>query len=246
MCARRRFPAPDGRIAGMDILRSAAPFGLMALATLLYYRLGTLLIGALGSASATARYTVASTVAFGLLMVPNAITTGLLPRLSAGGAEYDQLRTARRALRWTVMACVLLSLVAASAAPYVLRYGFAPRYAAALVPLLVLLAGTVVIGVNGILGTVLIAHRHATVVAAQVGVSLAVNVALGVMLVPRFGAEGAAVATLVTELVALGLLAGATCRLVPGLLRPRALSDSGLRVAGRIQVNAEVTHEAPL
>jgi O-antigen/teichoic acid export membrane protein len=209
----------------------------MTLATLLYYRLATLLLGAVGSASATSRYTVASTLAFGLLMVPNAITSGLLPRLSAQSVESDKVTTARRALRWTVLVCVLVSVGAASVAPYVLRYGFAPRYEGALAPLLVLLAGTVVIGANGILGTILIAQRRTRVVAIQVGVSLAVNVALCVALVPRFGADGAAVSTLLTEVVALVLLAAATHRFFPALFRRH-------RPANRRGLLVEVHQEA--
>jgi O-antigen/teichoic acid export membrane protein len=221
IAARRRLRASGDRVRSKDVMRSALPFGLMAFATLLYYRLGTLVLGAVGSASATGNYTVASTLAFGLLMVPNAITTGLLPRLGAQEVEVEQLRTARSALRWTVVVCGLVSVLAASVAPYVLRYGFAARYEGALGPLLLLLAGTVVIGVNGILGTVLIARRRTSIVAAQVGASLAVNAGLAIALVPRFGADGAAIATLVTELVALAILATATLRSAPGLL-PRS------------------------
>jgi O-antigen/teichoic acid export membrane protein len=222
--ARRRFPGREARVVGWGGIQAAAPFGLMALATLLYYRLGTLLLGALGSSSATARYTIASTIAFGLLSVPNAITTGLLPRLSAQEPGHERLRVAKRALRWTLLSCLVLSAVAAALAPWTLKYGFGSRYESALTPLVLLLTGTVVIGINGILGTVLITVRRTWVVGMQVGVSLAVNLALGFMLVPRFGANGAAVATLATELVGLGILAAAAHRLVPGLLQPGALA----------------------
>src|SRR5207247_2098629 len=83
---------PGDRVRPREVMRSALPFGLMAFATLLYYRLGTLVLGAAGSASATGSYTVASTLAFGLLMVPNAITSGLLPRLGAQEVEGEQLK----------------------------------------------------------------------------------------------------------------------------------------------------------
>jgi O-antigen/teichoic acid export membrane protein len=220
--ARRRVPnSPAGVVVG-GTLRAAAPFALMALATLLYYRLGIFVLGAVGSSAATARYTIASTIAFGLLMVPNAITTGLLPRLSAADLGEDRFETARRALRWTASFSLLLSIAAAGSAPWALRYGFGARYEAALGPLVLLIAGTVVIGINGILGTVLIAARRTWAVGLQVGVSLAVNASLAFALVPRFGANGAAIATLATELVGLGLLAAAAHRFVPELLRPSA------------------------
>jgi O-antigen/teichoic acid export membrane protein len=224
--ARRRVPDHHRLIVGRRAVLAVAPFALMALATLLYYRLGIFVLGAVGSSGATARYTVASTVAFGLLMVPNAITTGLLPRLSAPDFEGDRLHTARRALRWAALSCLLVTVVAAGLAPWVLRYGFGSRYQGALEPLVLLLAGTVVIGINGILGTVLIAARRTAAVGLQVGVSLAVNAALAFALVPRFGANGAAIATLATELAGLAVLAAATHRFVPELLRREGAAGS--------------------
>jgi O-antigen/teichoic acid export membrane protein len=118
---------------------------------------------------------------------------------------------------------VAVSIVAVGCAPWALKYGFGPRYESALAPLVLLLAGTVVIGFNGILGTVLIALRRTWVVALQVGVSLAVNASVTLLLVPRFGANGAAIATLATELVGLCILGAMAYRVVPDLLRPRAL-----------------------
>src|SRR5262249_3791235 len=75
----RRVPAgvPSPRLVLVDSL----PFGAMALAIVAYYRTPTLILGAFGSHSAVARYTIASTLGFGSLAVGNAITTGLLPRL---------------------------------------------------------------------------------------------------------------------------------------------------------------------
>src|SRR5207247_8097176 len=112
----------------------------------------------------------------------------------------------------------------------------------ALVPLLLLLAGTVVIGINGVLGTVLIVRRRTSIVAAQVGASLAVNAGLAVALVPRFGADGAAIATLVTELVALAILAAATLHFAPGLLL-RPFATRRLFIA---RVGADAHNEAGL
>ena len=84
--SRQRFPRRRATSPRWGGIRAAAPFGLMALATLLYYRLGIFVLGAISSQSATANFTIASTIAFGLLTVPNAITTGLLPRLSAASS----------------------------------------------------------------------------------------------------------------------------------------------------------------
>ena len=70
--------------ASSTALRRAAPIGLLALATVAYYRSGTIALAVLGSANETAVFTLAASFAFGLLMAPNAITTALLPRLVVG------------------------------------------------------------------------------------------------------------------------------------------------------------------
>ena len=54
-----------------------------------------------GRAEATAVFGVASGIAFGLLMVPNAITTALLPRLSAEATPGQLVACTRRVLAWT-------------------------------------------------------------------------------------------------------------------------------------------------
>ena len=93
-------------LAPLAALRRAAPIGLLALATIAYYRSGTIALAALSSADATAVYGVAAGIAFGLLMVPNAITTALLPRLSAERRPDELVACTRRALVWTSLNAV--------------------------------------------------------------------------------------------------------------------------------------------
>jgi O-antigen/teichoic acid export membrane protein len=201
------------------IVRRAAPFGAMALATLLYYRSPTLILGATRPAADVATYTLASTIAFGLLLVPNAITTALLPRLSAHGDARD----AQRALARTLQLWAALTLVVALGAEFVVPAVFGERYAGAVEPLVILLLAGFAIGISGVIGTVIVARRGCAALAVQIGVCLAVNLALGALLIPRFGAVGAAVDTVVTELLAVVLLA----REVPGLVVPSLLKALG-------------------
>ena len=199
-----------GAAAVGRILRTAAPLGALGVATLLYYRVPTLILAATRPAVDTASYTLASTVAFGLLMVPNAITTALLPRVSAD----DDLDVARRALVRTLQLWAALAVVVAAGAEIAVPAVFGDRYADATGPLFVLLLAGFPIGISGVIGTVLVARRGVRRLVAQVAATLVVNVALGLWLIPRFGAGGAAADTLFTELVAVGVLA----RSVPGLL----------------------------
>jgi PST family polysaccharide transporter len=217
----RSATAPAARMGLARTLAAAAPLGAMALATLIYYRAPTVLLGVLGTARATAAYTVASTIAFGLLAVPNAITTGLLSRLAALEDEHERWSLCRRTLAWTTAICLGLALAAAVSAPLLLSV-FGPRYHEAFAPLLVLLASGVLIGVSGVAGTWLVASRRTHVLVAQVAASLVVNLVVAITLIPRYGAMGAALATLVTEVVALVWLGASVLRLAPSRQREPA------------------------
>jgi O-antigen/teichoic acid export membrane protein len=192
------------------VLRSAAPFGAMGLATMLYYRAPTLILGTTRPAADTAEYTLASTVAFGLLMVPNAITTALLPRVSAEG----DLEPARRALARTLQLWAVMAVIAGVAAEFLVPFVFGERYDAATEPLVLLLLAGFAIGISGVIGTVIVARRGCTALLVQVAACLVLNIGLGAILIPRFGPKGAALDTVFTELLAVALLA----RQVPGLV----------------------------
>jgi O-antigen/teichoic acid export membrane protein len=206
-CRRlRRFAsAPSTRAVG-ETLRATAPFALMTVATLIYYRSGTLLLAGFRPSADTAAFTLASNIAIGLLALPNAITTGLLPNLSATRSQAERLGTARRALAWTLALCLALTLGAALIAPYMLTLVFGARYQAAVGPLLVLLVADVLIGVSGVLGVLLMAAKQVRPLVIQVGACLVVNIVAGALLIPHLGAMGAALATLITEVIAITVL----------------------------------------
>jgi O-antigen/teichoic acid export membrane protein len=216
--------------------RRAAPLGAMALATLAYYRSGTIVLSLLSSSAQTARFAAASTVAWGLLSVGNAVTTGLLPRLAAARDDSDRAAVTRRALIWmSAMALALGGLVALAARP-LLTLMFGARYGSGAGVLVLLAGATVLIAPAGVLGTALIAAGRVRPVALQVVVSLLVNLLVLAALVPRLGADGAAVATLICELAGLALLARAAWRSLPGVAaRPRHSQPAGvfLMKAGR-------------
>lgn len=201
-------------------VRRAAPFGLMALATIVFYRAGTLVLGAFSSARETAVFSVASNLSFALLALPNAITTGLLPRLAATHLPSEQAALARRALIWTFALTLPLALATAGLGPVVLPLVLGRVYGAAAAPLAVLIMSVLLIAVSGIAGTLLIVRGRTRALALQVFVSLGVNLLALVLLIPALGAFGAALATLLCESVGLVLLIPPALRALPELRHP--------------------------
>jgi O-antigen/teichoic acid export membrane protein len=208
-------------------MRSAIPLGLLGLATVVYYRSGVIALSLLGSSKDTAMYAVAANVAFGLLTVPNAVTTGLLPRLASESSDRARITVARRALWWTALLSGLLVTGAALLGPRLLTLVFGQRYAAAAEPLVLLTVGVLVISVSGVLGTFLVATRTLRPLGVQVAISLAVNLAALAVLVPALGANGAALATVACEVAGLSFLTAVAWRLLPALVQLPATPAPG-------------------
>jgi O-antigen/teichoic acid export membrane protein len=202
----------------LTALRMAAPIGLLALATVVYYRSGTLALATLAPSKQTAVFGVAASIAFGMLMLPNALTTALLPKLAAENDLDRFVACARRALAWTLLVAVLVSAAAALVVPFGLPLVLGSAYADAAAPFVLLCAGIPLIAASGVIGTTLLSMRLLRPLALQVAASLVVNLLALALLVPPLGAIGAAVATVACELVGLVLLTRAARSALPGLI----------------------------
>ena len=216
-------------IGGLTALRLVAPIGVLGLATIVYYRSGTVALAVMTDARETAVFSVAASVAFGLLMLPNAITTALLPRLSAEADLHGLIACARRALGWTLVASVLVSCAAAVVGPFALPLVFGSEYGRAAAPLALLCVGIPLIAASGVIGTSLLSVGRLRVLGIQVAVSLTINLVALVVLVPSLGAVGASLATVACEVAGLVLLMQAARSALPGLtaLRPLGLRRRG-------------------
>ena len=209
----------SGIVRARTLLRRSAPFGLIALATLVYYRAPMLMMGLLATHAQTGAYAVAANIAFGLLMLPSAFTVGLLPRLAGETDVARRAQLLRHALGWSTGILAAVELVLAASAWWFVPALYGHTYQGAVEPLLILFLSGLAIGAAGIFGTALIATDHKREVLTQVAVALAVNVAASAVLIPRLEANGAALATLVTEVVSLGILAAAYTRKDRPLIR---------------------------
>ena len=222
-------------LARFATLRRAAPIGLLALATIAYYRSGTIALAALSNAEATAVYGVASGIAFGVLMVPNAITTALLPRLSSERRPDELVACTRRVLAWTSVIAACLAAACAALAPLILPVALGTEYRAAATPFALLCLGIPLISASGVIGTALLVVGRLHALGTQVLVSLTVNLLVLVLLVPSAGAVGAALATVACEAVGLAVLVNASRVALPGLVpggrrRPRTTLETAKTV----------------
>ena len=209
----------------MTVLRSALPLGLLAMMAAAYGRSGTIALSLLSTDSQTAQFAIASTLAFGLLSAAQAVVGALLPRLASEVDEARRLAIMRRTFRVMALGSFAVAVAMALLGPVLIGILFGDEYAPAAEPFAILCGALPLIVANSVLGTYLLATGHVRPVVVQTTITLAVNVALLVILVPGMGADGAALATVVCELVGVVVLLVATRRRLPGLTligRPRS------------------------
>lgn len=154
------------------------------------YRLDALLVqGFLGQA-AVGLYQTGVVLAEMIWYLPNAISAALLPQVAASRSSESTPRVARHTLLLTGCGALALLLVAWPALA-VLR----PRYLPALPPMAVLLVGVVALSLHKVLASDLSGRGMPQYPSLTSALALLVTLGGDVVLIPRFGIVGAALAS---------------------------------------------------
>ncbi|MDN3025496.1 polysaccharide biosynthesis C-terminal domain-containing protein [Streptomyces sp. S.PB5] len=202
-----RWGRPSAPLAA-EVLRYGARGQLGNLLLLVNLRLDFLAVGALSGPAVLGVYAVASKFAELVRLPAVAVHYVLYPRFARDGpllAGQEMRRMLPRALAVTAAPVPLLLGAAALVLP--LLYG--PAFSAAVLPACILLGGLAFEGATAVCTAYLYGVGRPGLTSCAMGAGVAVTVVLDVLLIPRFGAVGAAVASsasyLVTAVVAVTL-----------------------------------------
>jgi O-antigen/teichoic acid export membrane protein len=185
------------------LLVEAARFGSRAwigsLARFLNFRTDQILMGFLASEATLGVYAVAVNASEVLLYLPAAMATALLP--AAARADVG-LRTeqALRAFRSAALVTAVAGLAAALLGPLLLPAIFGEPFKASVAPFLWLLPGALGFVSVAVFSYALVAGSSPGLSSIGPLVSLVVGFVLDIVLIPRFGASGAAAAASVAFL----------------------------------------------
>lgn len=187
-----------------QMLRYGVKFYISIMAGALIFRADLLIVNRFRGAAEAGVYAVASQFSFLLLMLPGVIATLLFPRVAAAQDERGEF--AVQVTRHTTLVMLLMCL-AAAAGSFVLPLIYGARFSDATVQLLILLPGIFFMGLE----SVLVQHFTGTGLPAIIPVfwiiTLAFNIALNLLMVPAFGARGAAVTSTVSYALIFFLIA---------------------------------------
>ncbi len=173
--------------------------------SLLNYRLDFVILGALSGAAVLGTYAVASKLAELLRLPSQSLYWVLYPRF-AQQTEVEAESRARQLIPRAglfVAACAIpLALVAGVIVPGIYGDAFRP----AIIPTQILLLGVSAEGVAGVITAFLYGRGRPGLNSLATGGGLVVTVVLDLLLIPRFGAVGAAWASAAAYLTTTGLL----------------------------------------
>lgn len=179
------------------LLVEAVRFGSRAwvgsLARFLNFRTDQLLMGFLTSEAALGIYAVAVNASEVLLYLPAAAATALLPAAARSEAA-TRTEQALRAFRSATVVTAAAALVGALLGPLLLPLLFGAAFAGSVTPFFWLLPGAFGFAATAVFSYALVAGSSPGLSSIGPLVSLTLGVALDVVLIPRFGASGAAAA----------------------------------------------------
>lgn len=192
-----------------SVLKEAAPIGLSNGLGLMGYNLDLILIGYMLSSMAVGWYSAAYKPVTILLSFPAAYYSGLFPALSRQFSE--NLSAFRASVSKSLHLTALFALPAGIGlyflADPVIMLIYGENYRLSIPALQILSWSLILVILRGNFRQALNAAgaQHLDLIAA--GVAITINLCLNLVLIPRFGIRGAATATLVSEIVWLGMLA---------------------------------------
>lgn len=212
----RHFAAISPRLLSWVFLKKSLkimiPFGLAGLFTVVYYRVDMVMIEAFLGAAPTGQYGAAFRILEGLNVLPAIVSiAAVYPRLAKlyHGASYARFDSVlKKSLLGTVGVSLLITVgLFLLAAPVIRLLDPDPAYGPAAGALQILVWSFPLLCANTLLYAALISMEAQRFVSAALGMAVLVNVGLNFYLIPAYGINGAAVATIIPELVLLAVYA---------------------------------------
>lgn len=194
------------------LFQRAARYGLSvqagSVAQAVGYRFDVFLVNYFLGPAATGLYFAATNLAESVWVLPSAISAALMPRVATRDAAAAQ-RVTVQTTRLVLVLSVAAGFVVFVGAGPILSLLYRPSFTSAEPALRILLVGTVVFSVQKVLANYLIGQGKAGWFQWVTLASMAVNVAINLVLVPRpeWGIRGAAVASAVSYSLSTTVLA---------------------------------------
>lgn len=180
------------------IARYGGPYALISLTQNLNYDLDVLLVQGMLSSRSVGIYSISASTAELLWTLPFAVGFVLLPMVAANPDSDDAATRAATVARRTLLVTIAGAIALAALSEPLIHLMYGSAYSGAVVPALILLPGIVANVWYQVLGGFLLGRGLTGVVLVATSVGIATNTLINVLVIPRFGIDGAALASTVS------------------------------------------------
>jgi O-antigen/teichoic acid export membrane protein len=185
-----------------QIFAQSVSLGAIQVINILYLKADTLILSRIATPRAVGLYGVAYSFTTLILVVPSLIMGSMLPLLATtSGEQFAKL--VRRAVHGLAVLGTAAVIIALLFAPQAITVLSGHHFLGAATPMRLLALASLLSYLNAALGWAAVAcNRHHRIIFVS-GIGLFLNVGLNLVLIPRFGIDGAAASTLISEFFAL-------------------------------------------
>jgi len=190
---------PRGGTEAGRLVKEALPIGLVSAMTLFYLRADLFIVAAVAGASEAGFFQAAFRLFEATFVVSGGLAAGTFPMLAARFGEKGFETLARAVLGLLVLLSAPIALAFTAAAGPLLNLVYGDGFGGAAQPLSFLGIALVAVFANALTTHLLVASGRSRRLVLSIAVRLFVGVSLDVLLVPRWGASGAALAVAAAE-----------------------------------------------
>ena len=216
---RRRFPPTKLRDANLPLIRSlvkeGTTLGVAYMLNMALFRVDTVMLAAILGTTAVAFYGVAYRFFESFLFVAWSFANIALPRVARSGKGAESSHTYGLSLALALAFYLPVAVGAPFVAEYVVSAIFGERYRVAAEAVPWLSAAGVFYAIAHISRVALVGLAQRKAIIQTAAIALGSNVAINLYLIPRYGFVGAAMATLIAEVIEAALLATKLRRVNP-------------------------------
>lgn len=188
----------------LNVIKNLILFGLKnqfnSLIGFLNARLGLLLINFFLLPKNVGIYSIAILIAELLLFIPNAFSRTLLPKIANSDLESANLFTPQ-VCRTSIFISVVSSVIMLIFGKYLIILVFTEKYMDSFLSLLILLPGIICMGVSTVLSSDIIGRGKPIYVSYSSSFSLVITVIADILLIPKLGVPGAALASTLSNAI---------------------------------------------
>ena len=186
-----------------SILKEALPLTFVTAFAMIYARIDQVLINHMINTTSVGLYDAAVRLSEVWYFIPNIIVAGLFPAIMNAKKDSLHLFAARvkKLLLSITILLVTIALATALAANFIVTIVFGAEFITAATVLQIYIWSTIGIGITLVVHYILIAEKMSKYIALSAFLGMIVNIILNLALIPTFGMQGAALASVIAYII---------------------------------------------